>query len=114
MDGQIITYSVGSISGASTYLWSVPSGTTILSGQGSNSIQVRWLFSSIHSGVVGNICVFANTSCGITAPSCKNVSVQLTAPVRPSTISGNAKTCPGSIEIYSIANVYRADSYTNT
>jgi hypothetical protein len=112
--GQIITYSVASIPGASTYLWSVPSGTLILSGQGSNSITVKWPFSSIHSGVVGNICVFANTSCGITAPSCKNISVQLIAPVRPSTISGNSKSCPGNIEMYSIANVYRADSYNWT
>jgi hypothetical protein len=89
-------------------------GNTILSGQGSNSITVKWPFSSIHSGVVGNICVFANTSCGITAPSCKNISVQLIAPVRPSTISGNSKSCPGNIEMYSIANVYRADSYNWT
>ncbi len=110
-NGQIITYSVGSIPGASTYLWSVPSGTLILSGQGSNLITVKWLFSSIHSGVSGNICVFANSSCGITAPSCKDISVQLTTPVRPATISGNSKSCPGNIEIYSVANVHRAASY---
>lgn len=113
-NGQIITYSVASIPGASTYLWLVPSGTLILSGQGSNSITVRWPFSSIHSGVAGNICVFANTSCGITPPVCKNISVQLTTPVRPATISGNSKSCPGNIEIYSVANVHRANSYNWT
>ena len=112
--GQIITYSVGSLSGANAYIWTLPIGTTIVSGQGSNSIQVKWPFSSIHSGVLGDICVYANTSCGLTAPSCTNVSVQLVAPVRPASISGNYKTCPGNTETYSVALVHRADNYNWT
>jgi len=110
--GQTFTYSVSSLAGASSYNWTVPSGTIIMSGQGSNSIVVRWPFSSIHSGVNGDVCVYAVTSCGITSPSCMNVAIQLIAPVRPGSISGASKACAGDIEIYSIANVYRADTYT--
>ncbi len=41
------TYSIPAVSGALSYNWTVPTGVTILSGQGSTSISVRW---GLHSG----------------------------------------------------------------
>lgn len=110
---QAITYSIAPVPGASSYTWTVPPGTNILSGQGTTSILVSWPFSAIHNGVVGDICVSANTSngCGNSTPSCLGISVQLTIPVTPPSISGPNKACVGDIGTYSIALVARADSY---
>jgi hypothetical protein len=109
----VITYSIAPVAGATSYTWSVPGATIILFGQGTTSISVRWPFSAIHAGVVGNICVTANNSnsCGSSNPSCLGISVQLATPVTPPSISGAAKACAGDVVIYSIASVNRADSY---
>ncbi len=113
-NNAVVTYSVAAVPGATSYTWSVPGATVILSGQGTTSIDVKWPFSAIHAGVVGNICVTANSSnsCGSSSPSCLGISVQLATPVTPPSISGAAKACPGEVVIYSIANVFRADYYT--
>ena len=112
--GQQITYSVAVVPGASAYNWTVPTGTIIVSGQGTNSIVVRWTFAAIHAGLTGNICVSTNNSCGVSNPSCLNISVQLSAPVRPQTISGNSLACDGDLVVYSVATVSRATSYNWT
>ncbi|HEX5003580.1 MAG TPA: T9SS type A sorting domain-containing protein [Bacteroidia bacterium] len=39
---QNVTYAVVPVNGATTYLWGVPSGSTIVSGQGTNSIVVNF------------------------------------------------------------------------
>ena len=111
-----VTYSVAPVAGASSYTWSVPTGTVLLFGQGTTSITVNWPFAAIHAGVVGNVCVTANNSnsCGSGAPSCLGISVQLSTPVTPPSISGAAKACPTDIMTYSIATVSRASSYSWT
>ena len=110
------TYSIAPVSGATSYTWSVPAGTVLLFGQGTTSITVNWPFSAIHAGVVGQICVTANNSnsCGSSAPSCLGISVQLSTPVTPPSISGSAKACPTDVVVYSVASVFRADSYVWT
>jgi len=110
------TYSIAPVSGATSYTWSVPAGTVLLFGQGTNSITVNWPFSAIHAGVVGQVCVTANNSnsCGSSVPSCLGISVQLSTPVTPPSISGSAKACPTDILTYSIASVFRASSYVWT
>ena len=108
-----ITYNVAVVPGASSYNWTVPSGTTILSGQGTPSITVSWPFSAIHAGVKGQICVTAQNSnaCGSATASCLDISVQLSIPVTPNSISGPAKACAGDVATYSVAPVARADYY---
>ena len=113
-NGINVTYSITAVPGASSYLWSVPSGTQIVSGQGTTSLVVRWPFSAIHAGVVGSVCVSSVSSCGNSAPTCLPISVQLTVPVTPPSISGPNKVCPGTVATYSIGNVARANSYTWT
>ena len=50
-----VVYSVPLISGTATYTWTVPSGATIVSGQGTNSITVDYA-----AATAGNISVVAN------------------------------------------------------
>ena len=61
----IYTYNILPVTGADSYTWSLPTGVTLVSGQGTRSIQV-----SFASGFVsGSITVVANSaSCG-TSPS---------------------------------------------
>ena len=56
-----LTYSVGTVYGASSYTWTVPSGWSILSGQNSSSINVKTGTTS------GSISVKANNNCGSSA-----------------------------------------------
>ena len=67
-------YSITPVAGATNHVWSVPSGATITSGQGSPTITV--LFGA--GG--GTISVVANNSCGAGSPRTLNVTVA-TAPV---------------------------------
>ena len=53
-----VTYSIAAVTGASTYTWTVPAQSTIVSGQGTNSIVVSFATKS------GNVSVTANNACG--------------------------------------------------
>ncbi|MEI6900566.1 MAG: T9SS type A sorting domain-containing protein, partial [Bacteroidota bacterium] len=55
-----VTYSVSSITNATGYVWSLPSGATIATGNNTNSITVD--FSSTASS--GNITVYGTNGCG--------------------------------------------------
>jgi len=56
------TYSVTNVAGVN-YIWTVPSGVTINSGQGTYSINVTWGSTS------GTVSVAANNACGTSAAS---------------------------------------------
>ena len=64
-----VNYSISSVSGATSYVWTVPSGATISSGQGTTNIVVTFGNTS------GNICVSASNSCGTSSTSCISVTV---------------------------------------
>jgi hypothetical protein len=64
------SYSIASVSGASGYTWTVPTGGTITSGQNTTGISVAWA-----SGSGGNVCVTANSGCGAGPQDCFPVSV---------------------------------------
>ena len=57
----LVTYSADSVAGSISYLWNVPTGTTIISGQGTNNIVVNF------GNTAGNISVQAVNSCGTSA-----------------------------------------------
>jgi hypothetical protein len=71
-------YTVQPITGAVTYMWTVPAGATIASGAGSISITVDFSASAA-SGVIS---VLGNNICGNGAGSSMNVAVH-TAPAAP-------------------------------
>ncbi len=101
------TYTVANSSGK-TYNWTVPAGSTIMSGQGTNSISVQFGagFSS------GTISVTAQNACGISTARTKSVKA---SPAIPATISGPTSVCMGQSGVnYSASTVYGASSYTWT
>ena len=77
---QTVVYSAPPVSGT-TFTWSVPSGATVQTGQGTPNI-------SAHFGVLstGGVCVTASNSCGNSLARCITVKG---APNAPSTVTAN-------------------------
>ncbi|MEZ4985235.1 MAG: CUB domain-containing protein [Saprospiraceae bacterium] len=65
--GDMATYTITAVSGATSYNWTVTGGT-IDDGQGTTSIDVTW------SGAGGSVCVVASNSCGDSPQTCLTVS----------------------------------------
>ncbi len=86
-----VTYSVAPVTGASSYIWTVPSGAGITSGQGTTNITVS--YSSGSSS--GNVSVAASNGACQTAPATLAVNF---GNVPASPVSGGneaATVCPG-------------------
>lgn len=104
--GTSNTYSISAVAGASSYTWTVPAGATITSGQGTVSATITLGTTS------GNITVTATNACGTSSTSTLVLTVN-TTPVTPGVIAGAITACSGSTgNIYSIAAVPGATSYT--
>jgi subtilisin-like proprotein convertase family protein len=102
--GQTQTYSVGAITGATGYTWTVPAGVTISSGQGTTSITVVW-----NSPNGGNVCATANNACGSSTPACLTVQVNNT--VSPATPQGQTVVCTGTTASYKVSSLPGAVTY---
>ncbi len=76
-----IVYSVPAVTGATSYTWTAPPNTTIVSGQGTNTITVNYFAASTS----GNVSVFAS------AGACQTSVASL-----PITVSGVAVAAPSS------------------
>ena len=102
-----VAYIIPAVSGATSYTWTVPSGASIASGQGTTSIVVD--YSCV--AVSGNISVTANNDCGTSGARTLPVTVNA-APGQPGGISGISSVPQGSTAItYSIATVTGASTY---
>jgi uncharacterized repeat protein (TIGR01451 family) len=77
--GTSQVYSVASQTGATQFYWTVPPGSTITSGQGSNSITV------LVGKQPGQVCVWANNASCEKGPSCTSITPQ-NAASRPNSI----------------------------
>jgi hypothetical protein len=89
-------YSIVPVANATTYTWTVPTGWTIQSGQGTTSITVK-------SGTAtqdGNITVTANNDCG-TSPA-NSISVQVDANLTIITQPVDQTDCMGSSVVFSV------------
>ncbi|MFV8378400.1 LamG-like jellyroll fold domain-containing protein [Flavobacterium sp. LB3R33] len=105
------TYSITAVTNATTYNWIVPTGWSITTGAGTNSITV----TSGTSGQNGMISVTAENSCGTSSARTLAVTVNPATPATPGAITGTATQCPAlSGQTYSIAAVANASSYTWT
>jgi hypothetical protein len=103
-----LTYSISSQSNALSYLWSVPAGWTINSGQGTTSISV----TSGLLGQNGQVTVSAVNACNTSSPATLNVSVNNGIPAVP-VLTGLNVVCPNSTgENYSVTNVVAGANYT--
>jgi hypothetical protein len=67
--GSTVNYSISTVSGATSYSWSVPGGAVINSGQGTTSISVTFGSTS------GTVSVTPNNSCGSGAAANLSVTV---------------------------------------
>jgi len=97
------TYSVAGVSGASEYIWTLPSGWSGTST--TNSITVT-------SGTTGgNISVKAKNDCGTSNAQTLALTVKPSTPAVPGNISGSPTVCPSTSETFSIAAVTGASEY---
>ena len=101
-------YSCDSIGGASNYLWTVPAGGTIVSGQGTRTISVS--FATFASG---SVTVTAQSNCGNRAA--RSLTLTKLVPTVPVAITGPISACAyigvNTQVSYSIAPVANATSY---
>lgn len=88
------TYSVAATPGT-TYVWTVPSGYTMLSGQGTPNLTIR---TGINSGTIQ---VTPSNSCGTGVAGSLLIEPQ-DLPTDPGTITGEATPCETSAQIYSV------------
>ncbi len=96
------TYSVVSVSGATSYTWTLPTGWS-----GTNTTNSITALSGTSSG---NITVKANNTCGSSTPKSIAVTVN-TPPATPGTINGSTGVCKNTTNTYSVYSVSGATSY---
>ena len=98
------TYSVSAVTGATTYIWTMPAGWVITAGQGTTSVTVT------STSAAGNVTVTANNSCSVASVSRSSTVTPLTAPAVP---SGPVAVCASSTgNVYSVPAVAGATTYT--
>ncbi|SOC78708.1 Por secretion system C-terminal sorting domain-containing protein [Salinimicrobium sediminis] len=105
-----LVYSIPAITNATDYIWTLPSGWSITSGTGSNSITVSATSSS------GNISVMAKNTCGDSSPSANFVVNSVSgAPATPGAISTSLPStaiCPPvNNQTFSVTPVSGATGY---
>jgi hypothetical protein len=106
--GSTQTYSIVAVAGASSYVWTVPSGATINSGQGTTSVSVTFPVAFVS----GQISVAAVSSCGTSSPRVRTV---FRNPIISSAMTGTAyNLCGGGNYTYAIPAVSGATSYSWT
>ncbi|TAH42926.1 MAG: T9SS type A sorting domain-containing protein [Bacteroidetes bacterium] len=101
----IYTYSIPPSANASNYVWSVTgSGVSILSGQGTNSVQVSFP-ATFGQCVIG---VYASNCIGVTS---KRTTTLTGIPTHSSPLTGPGYVCPSTAGVaYSISDVIGANS----
>lgn len=101
-------FSITPVNGATGYVWSVPPGATITSGQNTSSVTVN--FSS--SPTPGNISVYP-TVCSGDGPSISKAVNVRSVPGAPGQVIGNIVVCPGETNInYQVSPMDNVTGYT--
>ena len=104
--GDVVTYSTSLVARSTSFVWTLPTGMSIVGGAGTNVISVS--VSGAYTG--GVISVSAANSCGVGAA--RNRALSLNVPPASASISGQASGVCGSLGVvYSCANVVGATSY---
>ena len=107
-----VGYSIAAVSGATSYVWSVPSGATIVSGQGTTAIVVNFGASIGLNSACGStsVCVKAVNACGSSLNKCQSIST--TAPTAScGAIVGPSTACTNINATYSCSAVAGATAY---
>ena len=106
--GNVQTYSFDLINGVTSYQWTIPTNATIVSGQGTNSIQV--IFTSLLPN--SSISVTPQNSCGSGITFTKNILTTSTltptyihnSKYQNPVISGIIRPCLNEVVHYSLTN----------
>ena len=102
-------YNIAAVPEATTYTWTVPTG----SGWTTTGTTTSTFLNTTAGTGSGNITVTATNFCGTSAPKALAVTVT-NIPATPGTITGNTNVCGGTAQLYKIARVNSATSYTWT
>jgi large repetitive protein len=104
-----LVYTIAGVANATSYVWTVPTGWSIVSGQNTTSITVM---AGTQPGEIG---VTAQNNCGSSTAKTLAVNVSSVLPVVPASITGNTNLCAAQTGVtYSVAPVSNAISYTWT
>lgn len=105
-----VVFTVPSTSNQTEKIWTVPSGATITSGQGTRSITVTFGNTS------GSVCCSAKNGCGTSTPTCLTVSVNPTPSIGTIvSISGPTNFCINKTGVtYSVSPVANSSNYNWT
>ncbi len=98
--GDVKTYSSATVPGATSYTWIAPSGSTITSGQGTNTVTVQY---QAGFNANGNLEVKTNSACGSSAT--RKLLIIPNYPQKPGTISGSVNSVCNSNKTYVVPNV---------
>ncbi|MBK9637057.1 MAG: SprB repeat-containing protein [Bacteroidetes bacterium] len=104
--GLTRNYSVTNVANV-TYLWSVPVGATLLSGQGTNAVSIQYSTSF----VTGVISVVASNVCGNSNARTKTIYGK---PSKPTSVSGPILFCISDTVVFSTNVVFGSSSYNWT
>jgi hypothetical protein len=100
---SVTTPTTGTLAAGSTYLWTVPNGVNITSGQGTASITVNFANVPAGAGTIGTINVQV-----VNANGCKNVAKTLTItkalPTAPATLVLTNRALSGTAATTAITN----------
>ncbi len=99
------TFSVGAVTGATSYTWALPGGWSGTSATPSISPTV--------GSASGTISVTANNTCGSSTAQTQSITVN-PLPAFPSAIAGNNSICAGTSQLYYVGAAANAASYTWT
>lgn len=105
---QGIAYSVDPITNTTYYVWTLPPGATIASGDGTNSITVDFATNAVS----GDITVYGNNVCGNGATSPPFPVIVIALPDPAGTISGPSDVCEGQTGVqFSVPVIPGATGY---
>jgi PKD repeat protein len=102
-----VSYSCTVMPGLLSYVWTVPTGVSIVSGQGTPNIVVNFTPSFTSTGIIS---VYTTNGCSNSAAQVRSVSARPQSPV----VSGPTSSCPSHIKTFTVAPVAGATSYTWT
>ncbi len=102
---SVYTYTIAEVYGSTSYSWTVPDGDSIISGQNTIQVKIKW------SGLPGALSVIAGNACGNSNPSVLIISVEIPPEISGS-ILGPESSCTGenlnfSVEESPGATVYQ-------
>lgn len=98
------TYSVTANAAYKSYKWSIPSNATLVSGQGTNSVEVLW-----NTTGANDICLTVENECAIKSIACMTVSVK--TGIDSLEITGLREVCAGETAQYTAERDPDAVSY---